>query len=63
MDLYIHICAILNTFKQKKIEQLAAQILYRNNNPSNSMQALDQYYIYMLYISDSKHYRRKTSNK
>ena len=38
-------------------KQLAARILYRNNNPSDLQQNFDQYYIYMLDIIDSKLYR------
>ena len=45
------------------LKQLAAQVLYRNNNPSDLQQNLDQYYIYMLVITDSKLCRSKTSNK
>ena len=45
------------------LKQLAAQILYRNNNPSDLQQNLDQYYIYMLVITDSKLCRSKPSNK
>ena len=45
------------------LKQVATQSLYRNNNPSDLQQHLDQYYIYMLDIIDSKIYRPKTSNK
>ena len=44
------------------LKQLAAQILYRNNNPSDLQQILDPYYIYMLVITDSKLCRSKPSN-
>ena len=44
-------------------KQLAPQILYRNNNPSDLQQNLDQYYIYMLDTIDCKLYRPKTLNK
>ena len=37
---------ILNTVKKKRLKQLAVQVLYRNNNPSDLQQNLDQYYIY-----------------
>ena len=45
------------------LKQVAARSLYRNNNPSDLQQHLDQYYIYMIDIIDSKLYRPKTSNK
>ena len=54
---------ILNTVKKKMLKQLVARILYRNNDPSDLQQNLDQYYIYMLGIIDSRLYRPKTSNK
>ena len=49
--------------KKKMLKQVAARSLYRNNNPSDLQQHLDQYYIYMTDIIDSKLYRPKTSNK
>ena len=56
---YFHVHVILNTVK-KKMLQLAGEILYRNNNPSD----LKQYSILdLLDIIDSKLYRPKTSNK
>ena len=60
---YIHIRVILNTVKKKMLKQLPARILYRNNNPSDLKQNLDQYYIYILDAFDPKLFRPKTSNK
>ena len=45
------------------LKQLAVQILYRNKNPSDLRQNLDQYYIYLLDVIDSKLYRPKASYK
>ena len=45
------------------LKQLAARMLYSNNNPSDLQQNLDQYYTCLLDIIDSKLYRPKTSNK
>ena len=53
----------LAMMEKDPFKQLATRILYRNNNPSDLKQNLDQYYIYMLDIIDSKLYRPKTSNK
>ena len=60
---YFQIHVILNTVTKKTLKQLPAQILFRNNNSFDLQQNLDQYYIYMLDIIDSKLYRPKTSNK
>ena len=60
---YFHAPVILNTVKKKMLKQLSARILYRNNNPYNLQQNIDQYYIYMFDIIDSKLYRSKTSKK
>ena len=45
------------------LQQLATRVLYSNNNPCNLQQNLDQYYVYMFDIIDSKLYRPTTSNK
>ena len=53
----------MNTVKKTMLRQLTAQILSKNNNPSELKQNLDQYYTYMLDIIDSKLFRPKTSNE
>ena len=60
---YFHICVILNTVKKKCLNNLPARILYRNNNPSDLKQNLDQHYIYILDTIVPKLYKPKTSNK
>ena len=56
---YFHERVILNTVKKKILKHLAD----RNNDCSNLQQNLDEFYIYILGIIDSKLYRSKASNK
>ena len=56
---YFHERVILNTVKKKILKHLAD----RNNDCSNLQQNLDEFYIYILGIIDSKLYRPKASNK
>ena len=45
------------------LKWLAGRIFHRNNNPSDLRHNIDQYYIYILDIIDSKLYRPKKTNK
>ena len=62
-NVYFHERVILNTVKKKILKQLADRILNSNNDSSNLQQNLDEFYIYILGIIDSKLYRSKASNK